>query len=332
MQDLQDAWGDLGGFARPGLILAVGGANLDIRARIAGRVMSASSNPGVVTVAPGGVARNIAHALALLGERVSLLSAVGDDEHGEQLLSACEAAGIDCRHVRRIPGPTGIHIATLGSDGELVIGVSHMTAVGQLRPCEIAEVERTIEEAAVVVADTHISSETLLALGQRTERHSVPLVIEPVSVAKSARIRTLIAAGLPIALITPNRDELGALTGHRVVHMDDVVKATDILHEQGVERLVVGLGPEGIFVSSSEGRVRLPARAELSMDTSGGSDVGLAALIWALRDGADLVNAARAGQVAAALAVSSDENVPEKLAPSLLSRAMAHASAIPERS
>ena len=68
------------------------------------------------------------------------------------------------------------------------------------------------------------------------------------------------------------------------------------------------------------------------MDMSGGSDVGLAALIWALRDGADLVNAARAGQVAAALAVSSDENVPEKLAPSLLSRAMAHASAIPERS
>ncbi|MFN0194315.1 MAG: PfkB family carbohydrate kinase, partial [Aestuariivirga sp.] len=49
-------------------VVAIGGANIDIKAKALGNVLPGTSNPGTVSVSPGGVARNIAHNLAVLGE------------------------------------------------------------------------------------------------------------------------------------------------------------------------------------------------------------------------------------------------------------------------
>ena len=60
--------------------------------------------PGSVTLTPGGVGRNIAHDLCLLGLDVSLVSAVGDDSNGEFLLDRCRGLGMDVSRVRVVPG------------------------------------------------------------------------------------------------------------------------------------------------------------------------------------------------------------------------------------
>jgi sugar/nucleoside kinase (ribokinase family) len=48
-------------------------------------------------VLAGGVARNIAHNLALLGRDVHLISAVGSDFYGETLLEQTRQAGLTCK-------------------------------------------------------------------------------------------------------------------------------------------------------------------------------------------------------------------------------------------
>src|SRR6266850_5910429 len=69
---------------KPVRVVCIGGANMDIKCRIAGKTVMGSSNPGATVLAPGGVARNVAHNLARLGVGAALVSAVGRDAFGRQ--------------------------------------------------------------------------------------------------------------------------------------------------------------------------------------------------------------------------------------------------------
>ena len=60
-----------------GYVAVAGAVNVDIGGQSAGPLVGRDSNPGKVTVSMGGVGRNIAHNLRLLGVKVSLLTALG---------------------------------------------------------------------------------------------------------------------------------------------------------------------------------------------------------------------------------------------------------------
>ena len=68
-------------------IVAIGASNIDITARPYGKYIPRDSNPSHVTVTYGGVGRNIAHNLCLLGESVNFLTCFGGDEYASLLMS-----------------------------------------------------------------------------------------------------------------------------------------------------------------------------------------------------------------------------------------------------
>ncbi len=76
--------------------MALGAINMDIRGVADVQFGEPSSHPGAIQCAAGGVARNIAHNLALLGRDVHLISAVGSDFYGETLLEQTRLAGGEC--------------------------------------------------------------------------------------------------------------------------------------------------------------------------------------------------------------------------------------------
>ena len=61
------------------LISIIGGANVDLIATLNDAFIAADSNPGHIDAGYGGVARNIAHNLSLLGARTQLLTIFGGD-------------------------------------------------------------------------------------------------------------------------------------------------------------------------------------------------------------------------------------------------------------
>ena len=63
-------------------VCVIGGANVDITASSASAFQIGDSNPGSVHVSWGGVGRNIAHNLALLGDQV-VTSVTGRDTTGK---------------------------------------------------------------------------------------------------------------------------------------------------------------------------------------------------------------------------------------------------------
>ena len=183
-------------------VVVVGGTNMDVVARTSAPLVPATSNPGHTRISPGGVGRNIAACLGLLGAPVRLVSAVGDDAFGDEALRVTAECGADIGAVRRVPGATGTYTAVLDDRGELVAAVSDMATVDAL---ELDTVHLT--DAALVVVDGNLAHAQVALVASAAEAARVPLAFEPVSVAKAARLADLVH---DLFLVTPNTDELAA--------------------------------------------------------------------------------------------------------------------------
>jgi pseudouridine kinase len=309
------------GIERTGIV-AVGGANVDWSCRVDAPVRLGTSNPGKLTRAFGGVARNVACNLARLGVPVALCAAVGEDDAGAALLSDCETAGVDVSLVQRLDAATGTYVATLDADGELVVAVAAMDIVEHLKSVRIAQLEPRLAQAELIFADANLPAESLVTLGEIAARHGVPLALDPVSTRKAVRLQQLLAAGLPVFLLTPNRDELGILAGRDAATASEFEAAAADLRWQGVQNVLVALGTGGAYLAGAERQGFAACRSTEVKDVTGAGDSAIAATLWAWRNGYDLLKAAHAGQIAAALTVASDATVSPDLSESVLNAAL----------
>ena len=75
--------------------VVVGGVNMDIGGRSFSPLVAEDSNPGAINISLGGVGRNIAHNLSLMGKQVRMLTAYGDDPNGAKVMTSCAELGID---------------------------------------------------------------------------------------------------------------------------------------------------------------------------------------------------------------------------------------------
>lgn len=312
--------------ARPPVVV-VGGANVDIKARSAAPAIPRTSNPGHTATTPGGVARNIAENLARLGTPTQLIAALGRDPHGERLLADTREAGVQLDHVHRSDHPTGTYTAVLDADGELVLAVADMTATDDLRPEHLRQARELITHAALLVLDGNLPAPVTAHLLDLARAAQVRVVLDPVSVPKATRLLPLLGAGRPIFALTPNRDELQALTGLETAEDAALPEAADLLHDRGVLHVWIRLGSRGSLLSSrgpdtARALETLPADPAEVRDVTGAGDAMLAAFAHALLAGHSPAGAARHGHAAAALTLESAHTVRPDLTAHLLETAV----------
>ena len=100
-------------------VTVIGAANIDIGGTPYSPLIPADSNPGEISINYGGVGRNIAHNLAKLGVPVKLITAIGGDVLGTDMLSHCESLGMDVSNVLRIPDCTSsMYLYINSAEGE----------------------------------------------------------------------------------------------------------------------------------------------------------------------------------------------------------------------
>ena len=76
-------------------ILVIGGSNIDYAAVSAHTLIPNDSNIGKLKTSYGGVGRNTVENLARLKEKVSFITAIGDDAYGQRL--KCELRKLDVK-------------------------------------------------------------------------------------------------------------------------------------------------------------------------------------------------------------------------------------------
>ncbi len=302
---------------QPGAVV-IGGANMDLKARSTALATAQTSNPGHGSMAPGGVGRNIAENIARLGDRVHLISVVGRDPMGDNLLEHTAAAGVRIEHIARTDRATGTYTAVLDVDGELIVAIADMEATAELGPEQLLSARDIIAAAGVLVLDGNLNRDTLdYALDLSA---SVRTVFEPVSVPKAAHLTGAIDAR--VYAVTPNRDELAALTDLPTRTDRQVRTATLALHKRGIELVWVRLGERGSMLSTTDHTIDIPAVATTVEDVTGAGDSMLGAFCHVLLQGGTAEDAARFGSAAAALTIASPYTVRPDLTPRLVRAAL----------
>ncbi|MET1059241.1 MAG: carbohydrate kinase family protein [Nocardioides sp.] len=301
-------------------VVVIGGANVDVKARSSGHVVSRTSNPGTAVLGAGGVGRNIAENLARLGTSTHLVAAVGTDPLGDQLLASTREAGVGVEHVARVDVPTGSYTAVLDHDGELLVAIASMAATEALGAAEVESAADLIAGAALLVLDGNLGTAALDAA--RTLAGDVPLVLDPVSVPKAERIRGFFDGTHPWHLVTPDYLELSALTGLPATYERQVVDACAHLHDRGVTWVWVREGERGSLLSGPDGTTQLPALPARVADVTGAGDAMLGAWCHGVLTGRTPLEAARLGHAAAAVTVASEHTVRPDLTLALLERAL----------
>ncbi len=312
-------------------VLVVGGAVLDTKVRTTRAPVLGTSNPGAASATVGGVGRNIAENLARLGRPTVLVAAVGDDPAGDTVLQRTAAAGVECRHVVVSPHPTGTYAAVLDDAGDLHIAVADMRATDELTVADLAVVPTLLGGADALVVDANLDATVIRWLLSAAQEAGVRSVFEPVSVAKATAAAPVFDGSVRVHTVTPNVDELAALVGARVADtVEGVRAAADVLHGRGVEHVWVRRGTRGSLLSvapgsADAGSADAGSRAVLVgappvqvADVTGAGDSMTAGYVHALLDGADVVEAARYGQVLAALTCASPDTVRADLTAALV--------------
>ena len=299
-------------------VVVVGGVNVDIGGRAFAPLVSADSNPGRVSVSLGGVGRNIAHNMSLMGLDVRLLTAYGDDLHGERVAASCSGLGIDLSHALRVSGgTTSTYLYLSDPAGEMALAVSDMSICDKITPAYLAANLPILQNAQVIVADTNIPAETLQYLAEAV---TVPLFVDPVSTAKAEKLRPILSH---IHTLKPNRLEAELLSGVQITNRADMEKAADALIAMGVHRMFISLGADGVFAAMGNQKLWLPNIPGRMVNTTGCGDAFMAALVWAYLEGSDLETTAKAGLAAGSIALESPETINPKMSVLALKTRMA---------
>ncbi len=294
--------------------LVVGDAILDVFER--GRAVRLAPDvpaPVVTDVrvisSPGGAA-NVAANLAALGAEVTLLSVIGDDAPGDELLEGLAGTGVRTTEVVRHPARATVVKKRLVAEGAILARVDS----GDVAPLEedaredFARKAATLAEGAevVVVSDYCggiITQEVADALGD--VRHGC--VVLDAKNPLHLRWRNLAAA-------TPNhleaQDALGLPVEADPGQVDARAVGEALRRKIGAQALAVTLAEEGVTVVDSTGVARLGSRRVANPDVNGAGDTFLAAFALALCSGTPPSTAAQLGVEAATLAVARPGTAP----------------------
>ena len=278
-------------------VFVVGAVNMDLSGTPDASLIPGDSNPGRITLSPGGVGRNIAENLRLLGRRVFLVTVMGNDTYAEIIREHCRNAGIDLQYSLTDPmGRTSAYLCVNEQNGDLNVAVSDMAICDELTPAKLEPLLPVLNRGSMVVADANLPEETIAFMA---EKITVPMAADPVSISKAGRLKSLLPR---LTLLKPNVPEAELLTGMAVRGDGDLSRVADALHRMGVRRVYLSLGARGVWADDlREGGALIPCAPGPIVNTTGCGDAFVAAAADAYLNGLGAMEAARRALAAAAI-------------------------------
>lgn len=257
---------------------------------------------------PGG-ATNVAVNLRALGAAVSVVGVIGDDQPGRELLIALQGLGVDTTGlVVDEERPTSTKMRIIGGSSQVVRQQIVRIDRVDSSPLRGASRDRLFSAAQRVLAGAHglilsdyehgVIDPELIDLCL-TSKHRQDLVTTVDAHGDLTRFRD-------ISLATPNQPEAEATLGRPMRTLDDLREGgQQLLEQMEAQGLLITRGSLGMVVLDRHGLfVELPPyQVSEVQDATGAGDTVSAVATLALGGGANLLEAAILGNVAAGLVV-----------------------------
>ena len=288
-------------------ILCIGSVLWDIIGRTPAHMAAGADVPGRITRLPGGVAMNIAMTLARFGLRPAILTAIGRDAEGDELVASCRRLGLLTDHVYRSDDlPTDRYMAVEGGNGLVAaIADAHsLEAAGDkiLRPLADGTLGTADAPwAGPVALDGNLTQGLLADIAASALFSAADLRVAPASPGKAERLLPLLP--VPRATLYVNLEEAGLLCQRRFASAPEAAAG---LVARGAARVLVTDGGRTSADATADGMLTAEPPPVLVTRVTGAGDTFMAAHIAAERRGESRTRALDSALAAAALYVSGD--------------------------
>jgi pseudouridine kinase len=238
--------------------------------------ISGGCTPADIAFHHGGVARNIAQNLVLLGHEVKLASVFGDDSFAQGMRDACEWSGIDLSLSSQYENAASPLFLSFNDDlGNMQSALSDIKLNRCLDLDWIRDRIDAINRSDLVVADTLLSAEALSFL---IDHCLVPLYIDTVSPNRALLFSEALRNSWKksVFALKCNLVEAQALTGAR-----DAEDAAKQLVSKGIKEVYLTMGEEGVCFCSKKGFRHFPAIETEAVNVTGSGDAFFAGVIHA---------------------------------------------------
>lgn len=286
-------------------ITVIGGSNIDIQGVPNDNLVMLDSNPGKVDISLGGVGRNIAENICRLGIYTKLISAVGNDLYGNQVLSECKSFGIDvadCYISNEIP--TSMYVSILNETNDMQVAISHMDILEKIDVSYINSKHKYINDSLAIVIDTNLSKEVIDYITS-TYSH-IPIFVDTVSTSKCLKIKDIIGKFNTIKL---NKYEAEALCDIKIETKNDLELCSKYLINQGVKKVFITLGKDGVFCATKDTSLKIDSVQVNVVSATGAGDAFTAGLVYSHLNDFDIEYTAKFSMAASIIALSHENTI-----------------------
>ncbi|HEX5744479.1 MAG TPA: carbohydrate kinase family protein [Candidatus Saccharimonadales bacterium] len=217
---------------------------------------------------PGGVAANIAHGMAQLGERPVLLGSVGPDAFA--YMKELKAAGIDTAHVHTSQLPTASFNVMTDSEDNQVGGFYP----GAMSDSEKLTLEPWVGQDVLVCVSAH-DPPGMRSQVEECVRHGLRLVYDPGQQVSNSPAEDLKAGVEAAEVLIANDYELGALCEKTGLDADGIKAKVPVV--------VTTLGKDGSVIEGAKVRSPVKVSACISgkvVDPTGAGDAYRAGFLY----------------------------------------------------
>jgi D-beta-D-heptose 7-phosphate kinase/D-beta-D-heptose 1-phosphate adenosyltransferase len=255
-----------------------------------------------------GGAANVAHNLAVLGARASLIGIVGDDAAGRTLRAQLTAAGVNGDGLVVDPDrPTTEKVRVVTERNQQVARIDYeqdTDASGAVERAIIDAVRHSVPDAKALLVSDYLKgaiTRPVIEVLQRDRRASLsgerpPLIVDP----KIPHLSCYAGA----TIVTPNHHEAEVATHIRIRNDDDAHAAARAFRDRArCEAVLITRGEQGMWLSEPAAEGSILAVAREVADVTGAGDTVVATLALALAAGATMSEAAMLANQAAGIVV-----------------------------
>jgi pseudouridine kinase len=251
----------------------------------------------------------VAENLARLGADVVLVSAVGDDTTGRQLMIQTAEAGVNLDYVEMVPDwSTGSYIALLEPGGLLSVALDDVRVMQTIDAAYLLARRDLFAGASMVMFDGSLSEATVGTIVALAGEYRVPICADPSSARLAYKLRPHLGR---LHLVVPNEAEEAAMCGVDFQGHDPTTSLTLArrLVSAGVTNVVVTLADYGLDYATVDEMGYIPPSHSRMVDSTGTGDAVTAAIMFGMLNDLPAIEAIRLGAAAAALTLQSPDTV-----------------------
>ncbi|UTE75199.1 ribokinase [Rossellomorea marisflavi] len=275
---------------KPPKIAVIGSSSMDL-------VVTADRRPGAgetilgeaFSTVPGGKGANQAVAAARLGADVHMISRVGDDAYGQEIVANLKANGVITDYVKPVTDVSSgtAHIVLAEGDNSIIVVKG---ANDHVTPSYVKNALSLLRECDLIMIQQEVPEETVIETARLCTEIGVPLLLNPAPARKIPD--TVIEQA---AYLTPNEHEAGLLFPG--------VPLADVLIKYP-NKLFITEGSAGVrYYDGAEEKLVSSFKVE-AVDTTGAGDTFNAALGVAVAEGKPLEESLRFANRAASISVT----------------------------